>query len=187
MLRLYGDVLKLQMKASQRELFCLCCILPILSINNLIISILRIVCTISFYYWPFQGSASFVENVCYICLVFDMLFRLFIAALWSPAGKRVTSWLLFVRSNCDFVTFPCGILGQVWYLIVLIPDLCRLSNFVSIIRLWRLYCLLAPNLTYEWYVEVHSLCFFPYSSFGLAYQKSIYSYLLIKWMLNRTI
>ena len=30
---------------------------------------------------------------------------------------------------CIFVTFPCGILGQVWYLIVLFPDLCRLSYF----------------------------------------------------------
>ena len=29
-----------------------------------------------------------------------------------------------------FVTFVCGILGQVWYLIVLIPDLCLLSYFV---------------------------------------------------------
>ena len=28
---------------------------------------------------------------------------------------------------CIFVTFPCGILGQVWYLIVSFPDLCRLS------------------------------------------------------------
>ena len=28
-----------------------------------------------------------------------------------------------------FVTFPCGILGQVWYLIVLFPDLCHLSCF----------------------------------------------------------
>ena len=45
-----------------------------------------------------------------------MLTRLFIAALWSPAGKGLTSWLLFVMSNC--VTFPCGILGQVRYLIV---------------------------------------------------------------------
>ena len=26
-----------------------------------------------------------------------------------------------------FVTFPCGILGQVWYLIVSFPDLCFLS------------------------------------------------------------
>ena len=28
---------------------------------------------------------------------------------------------------CGFVTFPCGILGQVWFLIVSIPDLCHLS------------------------------------------------------------
>ena len=31
---------------------------------------------------------------------------------------------------CDFVNFPFGILGQVWYLIVLIPDPCCLSYFV---------------------------------------------------------
>ena len=29
-------------------------------------------------------------------LVFLMLSRLFIAALWSPDGKGLTSWLLFV-------------------------------------------------------------------------------------------
>ena len=58
-----------------------------------------------------------------------MISRLFIAALWSPAGKGLTSWLLFVMCNCDFVTFPCGIHGQVWYLIVMIPDLCHLSYF----------------------------------------------------------
>ena len=62
-----------------------------------------------------------------LSLVFVMLPHLFIAALWSPAGKGLTSWLLFVMSNCDFVTFPCGNLGQVWYLIVLIRDLCLLS------------------------------------------------------------
>ena len=56
-----------------------------------------------------------------------MFLCLFIAALWSPAGKRLTSWLLFVMFYYIFVTFPCGILGQVWYLIVSIPDLCRLS------------------------------------------------------------
>ena len=32
--------------------------------------------------------------------------RLFIYALWSPAGKGLTSWLSFVVSNCEFVTFP---------------------------------------------------------------------------------
>ena len=30
---------------------------------------------------------------------------------------------------CTFVTFPCGILSQVWYLVVSFPDLCRLSYF----------------------------------------------------------
>ena len=28
---------------------------------------------------------------------------------------------------CIFVTFPCGILGQVWYLIVSFSDFCPLS------------------------------------------------------------
>ena len=70
-----------------------------------------------------------MDRLCYFCLVFVILSRLFISALWSPAWKGPTYWLLFVMSNCDFVTFPCGILGQVWYLIVLIPDLCHLSYF----------------------------------------------------------
>ena len=35
--------------------------------------------------------------------------------------------------NSVFVTFPCGILGQVWYLIVSFPDLCRLSYFVFLL------------------------------------------------------
>ena len=30
---------------------------------------------------------------------------LFIGALWSPAGKRLASWLSFVMSNCESVTF----------------------------------------------------------------------------------
>ena len=32
--------------------------------------------------------------------------RLFVDALWSPAGKGLTSRLSFVMSNCDVVTFP---------------------------------------------------------------------------------
>ena len=27
-------------------------------------------------------------------------------ALWSPAGKGLTSWHSFVMSYCEFVTFP---------------------------------------------------------------------------------
>ena len=32
--------------------------------------------------------------------------HLFIDALWSPAGKGLTSWLSFVMSNREVVTFP---------------------------------------------------------------------------------
>ena len=71
-----------------------------------------------------------MDHLCFLFLVFLMLSCLFIAALWSPGGKRLTSWLLLVVFIVFVVTFPCGILGQVWYLIVLIPDLCRLSYFV---------------------------------------------------------
>ena len=40
-----------------------------------------------------------MDHSCYFCLVFVML--LFIDALWSPAGKGLTSWLSFVMSNCE--------------------------------------------------------------------------------------
>ena len=53
-----------------------------------------------------------MDHLCYICLVFVMLSCLFIAALWSPDGKGLTSWLSFVMFYCVFVTFPYGILDQ---------------------------------------------------------------------------
>ena len=37
-----------------------------------------------------------MDHLCYFCLVFVMLLPTFIAALWSPEGKELTSWLLFV-------------------------------------------------------------------------------------------
>ena len=41
-------------------------------------------------------------------VLFLLCFRahLFIGALWSPAGKGLTTWLPFVMSNCEVVTFP---------------------------------------------------------------------------------
>ena len=64
-----------------------------------------------------------MDHLCYLCLVFVMLLRLFNAALWSPAWKGLTSWLSFVTFNCVLSLFQSGILGQVLYLIVSIPDL----------------------------------------------------------------
>ena len=47
-----------------------------------------------------------MEHLCNVCLVFVMLSRLFISALWSPAAKGLTSWLLFVVFNCFFLSLP---------------------------------------------------------------------------------
>ena len=55
----------------------------------------------------------FCSVLCLLCLCA----RLFTCALWSPAGKGLTSWLSLVVSNCE-CHFPIGILGQAWYLIV---------------------------------------------------------------------
>ena len=49
-----------------------------------------------------------MELLCF-CSVLSLLClfgRLFICALWSPAGKGLTSWLSFVVSIYEFVTFP---------------------------------------------------------------------------------
>ena len=46
-----------------------------------------------------------MDHLCYFCLVLLCFHaRLFIDALWSPAGKGLTSWLSFVMSN-SFVVF----------------------------------------------------------------------------------
>ena len=37
-----------------------------------------------------------MDHLCYLCLVFVMLSCLLIAALLSPEGKGLTSWLMFV-------------------------------------------------------------------------------------------
>ena len=48
-----------------------------------------------------------MDLLCFSVLYLLCLFaRLFICALWSPAGKGLTSWLSFAVSNCEFVTFP---------------------------------------------------------------------------------
>ena len=41
-----------------------------------------------------------MDHLCYLCVVFVMLSRLFIVALWSPTGKGPTYWLSFVMFNC---------------------------------------------------------------------------------------
>ena len=77
-----------------------------------------------FFYWLFPGAASSVDPLYYLCFMSVMLSCLFLAALWSPAGKELTSWLSCIWCFLVFfVTFPYGVLGPVLYLIVSFPDL----------------------------------------------------------------
>ena len=55
-----------------------------------------------------------------LCFALVMLSCLFIAALWSPAGKGPTTWISCMRCLLVFCHFPCGVLGQVsWAGVVL--------------------------------------------------------------------
>ena len=48
-----------------------------------------------------------MDHLCYLCLVFVMLSRLFIAVLWSPKGKGLTSCILLVMFFCYFpIRYP---------------------------------------------------------------------------------
>ena len=82
------------------------------------------------FYWPFQGGSSFVDLLCFcsvlcfVCFVRVCLYVLcghLLGKGW-PLGSRL--WCLLWVCH-----FPIGILGQVWYLIVSIPDLCTITYF----------------------------------------------------------
>ena len=48
-----------------------------------------------------------MDHLCYFCpVLLRFRARLFCVALWSPAGKRLTSWPSFVMSGCEVFTFP---------------------------------------------------------------------------------
>ena len=52
--------------------------------------------------------------------------------LWSPAEKRADLLALVGDVYFIFVTFLCGILGHMWYLIVSFRDRCHLTYFVYV-------------------------------------------------------
>ena len=79
-----------------------------------------------------------MDYLCYFCLVLCFRARLFIYALWSPAGKGLTSWLSFVMSNCEFVTFTLVSWAGVVLDFYRFHDLCPLSYFNHIV--FRLQC-----------------------------------------------
>ena len=73
-------------------------------------------------------------------LLFSLMFAMSLCAsvylaLWSPAGKGLTSWLSIVVSYCEFVTFPlvswvgCG--TWLYRLLIFAPLLTLLSSLIA--------------------------------------------------------
>ena len=93
------------------------------------------------FYWPFQGGTSFVDLLCFcsvlclLCFVRVCLYVLFGHLLGKgwPLGSRL--WCLLWVCH-----FPIGILGQVWYLIVSIPDLCTITYFYALDMIFLKLC-----------------------------------------------
>ena len=86
------------------------------------------------FYWPFQGGTSFVDLLCF-CSILCLLCFVHVC-LYVLCGHLLgKGWPLSSRLWCLLWVchFPIGILGQVWYLIVSIPDLCTITYFLFIV------------------------------------------------------
>ena len=86
------------------------------------------------FYWPFKGGTSSVDLLwvfyvlCLLCLCASVYMCLAVTC-W----ERADLFALVCGVQLWVCHFPIGILGQVWYLVVSIPDLCTLTYFVEIL------------------------------------------------------
>ena len=83
--------------------------------------------------------------------------------------ERVDLLVLVCDVYSVFVTFPSGILSQVWYLIVAFPYLCRLSYFsISQYTFWHIVAPLSYMLAvvsifaHKRASLVNNICYFSY-------------------------
>ena len=72
-----------------------------------------------------------MDLLCFCSVLCLLCFVRVCFALWSPAGKGLTSWLSFVVSSVS-LSLSHWYPGQVWYLIVSIPDLCTITYFYRV-------------------------------------------------------
>ena len=83
-------------------------------------------------------ESSIISIYCGSFLLFMFHVCLCYSVLSVPCSHMITCWrradllaLLCIMFSCVFVTFLCGVPGQVWYLVVFIPDLCPSSLLLS--------------------------------------------------------
>ena len=84
----------------------------------------------------------------FFCLVFAMslcasVYMCFVVTCWERADLLAV--VCDVKLCIKFYHFPFGILGQVWYLNVSIPDLCTLTYFVTLVSPFNSICTIATN------------------------------------------
>ena len=66
----------------------------------------------------------------FVCCV-SHAFGYFHCCLLVTCWERADLLALVIDVYCAFVTFQCGILGQVWYLIASFPDICPNLSYFS--------------------------------------------------------
>ena len=93
------------------------------------------------FYWPFQGGTSFVDVLCFFCLVFAMplcasVYLCLVVTCWEKADP----WLSFVMSNCEFVTFPLVFLVRcgtwLYRFLIVAPLLTSTDNICKYLGPW---------------------------------------------------
>ena len=81
--------------------------------------------------WVNTDRSKAVLLLWIICVIYVSCLSCFRVCSLLPCGHLLGKGQpLVCYVYCDVVTFPFGILRKVWYLIVLIPDLCCLSCFL---------------------------------------------------------
>ena len=60
-----------------------------------------------------------------------------VATCWQMADLLT---FLYVMFSCVYITFPFGVLGQVWYLIVSLSDICLLPLTTQKFHVWLKKC-----------------------------------------------
>ena len=101
--------------------------------------------------WPFQGGTSFLDHLLFmscVCHAFASVHCCFVVT----CRGRDDLLTLVCDDYWDFVTFPFGILRQVWYLIVWIPDPCCLSYFI--LEIWKFISNYSLIAYYAWILPI---------------------------------
>ena len=91
-----------------------------------------------------------MDHLCFFVSCVSHAFTSFHCCLVVTCWERADLLALVCDVCCIFVTIPCGILGQVWYLIVLFLYLCLLSYLDLFMDLSRIIAMVSSLIARRW-------------------------------------